>query len=203
MFFRNMLISSNIFITANLSDPCYNYTVLDEPWRATNNTNDSVRRCEKSVIWSGWYRLFINGLSAHIPDTCVAYGSCGSNIALWIRGGHPTVQDGVVTRDVCGYDGGYCCYYGSYPIKVKACPGNYYVYELVRPTLCYLAYCAGDYIYISTFYTFMIFVSLFINHYSSKFSDVSSINTSSTAVIPATLSTAHIIVISIPFGLGT
>uniref|UniRef100_A0A9J8D7S7 Uncharacterized protein n=1 Tax=Cyprinus carpio carpio TaxID=630221 RepID=A0A9J8D7S7_CYPCA len=164
MFFRNMLISCNIFITANLSDPCYNYTVLDEPWRATNNTYGlhSYYMCDQSVTWSGWYRLFINGLSAHIPDTCVVLYSCGTDIALSIRGGHPTVQDGVVTRDVCGYDGGYCCYYGSYPIKVKACPGNYYVYELVRPTLCYLAYCA----------------------------DVSSINTSSTAVIPATLSTA-------------
>uniref|UniRef100_A0A8C1RV15 Uncharacterized protein n=1 Tax=Cyprinus carpio TaxID=7962 RepID=A0A8C1RV15_CYPCA len=42
----------------------------------------------------------------------------------------------------------------------------------------------------STFYTFMIFVSLFINHYSSKLSDVSSINFSSTTVTPVTLSTA-------------
>uniref|UniRef100_A0A8C1RW39 Uncharacterized protein n=1 Tax=Cyprinus carpio TaxID=7962 RepID=A0A8C1RW39_CYPCA len=190
MFFRNMLISCNIFITANLSDPCYNYTVLDEPWRATNNTYASVRRCDQSVTRSGWYRLFINGLSAHIPDTCVAYGSCGTNIALWIRGGHPTVQDGVVTRDVCGYNGGYCCFHRSYSIKVKACPGNYYVYELVRPTGCDFAYCAGNYIYMSTFYTFMIFVSLFINHYSSKLSDVSSINFSSTTVTPVTLSTA-------------
>ncbi|XP_026106091.1 adhesion G protein-coupled receptor E3-like [Carassius auratus] len=148
--------------TATLSDPCYNYNVLDNPWRATNNTHDSVRRCDQSVSWSGWYRLFINGLSAHIPDTCVAWGSCGTDIALWIRGGHPTVQDGVVTRDVCGYYNNYCCIYGSYPIKVKACPGNYYVYELVRPTGCNYAYCA----------------------------DVSSVNTSFTAVTPVTLSTA-------------
>ncbi|KAL0159430.1 hypothetical protein M9458_043155, partial [Cirrhinus mrigala] len=28
------------------------------------------------------------------------------------------------------YVNGYCCGYGSYPIKVKACPDNYYVYEL-------------------------------------------------------------------------
>ncbi|XP_051722691.1 adhesion G protein-coupled receptor E3-like isoform X2 [Ctenopharyngodon idella] len=125
--------------TANLSDPCYNYTVLDNPWRSSN-THASV--CDRSVSWSGWYRLFINSLSAHIPDTCVAQYSCGTGIALWIRGGHPTVEDGVVTRDVCGNWDNYCCYFGSYPVKVKACPGNYYVYELVSPTVCYSAYCA-------------------------------------------------------------
>ncbi|XP_026118108.1 adhesion G protein-coupled receptor E3-like [Carassius auratus] len=63
------------FHKANLSDPCYNYTVLDNPWRATSNTHDSVRS-DTSVSWSGWYRLFINGLSTHVPDTCVARGSC-------------------------------------------------------------------------------------------------------------------------------
>uniref|UniRef100_A0A671LXX0 UMOD/GP2/OIT3-like D8C domain-containing protein n=1 Tax=Sinocyclocheilus anshuiensis TaxID=1608454 RepID=A0A671LXX0_9TELE len=125
--------------------------VLDDPWRATNNTNASVRECDTSVTWSGWYRLFINGLSAQIPDTCVEKTGCGTDIPLWIRGGHPTVKDGVVTRDVCGHWHNYCCYHGSYPIKVKACPGNYYVYELVRPTYCNFAYCAGNYICMSLF----------------------------------------------------
>ncbi|KTG37876.1 hypothetical protein cypCar_00048525, partial [Cyprinus carpio] len=117
-------------------DPCFNYTVLDDPRRATSNQLSSYYyyyyyyMCDQSVTWSGWYRLFINGLSTQIPDTCVAQYSCGTSIPLWIRGGHPTVEDGVVTRDVCGHYNNYCCYYGSYPIKVKACPGNYYVYEL-------------------------------------------------------------------------
>ncbi|XP_073699875.1 adhesion G protein-coupled receptor E3-like [Garra rufa] len=123
-------------------DPCYSYTVLDNPWRDTNNTNDPVKRCDQYVTWSGWYRLFINNMNAHIPDTCVAYGHCGTDLPLWIRGGHPTVQDGVVTRDVCGNNAVYCCYFGSFPIKVKACPGNYYVYELIGSTLCHSGYCA-------------------------------------------------------------
>ncbi|KTF73705.1 hypothetical protein cypCar_00048292 [Cyprinus carpio] len=124
-------------------DPCYNYTVLDEPWRAINNTNASVKKCDDSVTWSGWYRLFISGLNAYIPDTCVEIYSCGTDSPLWIRGGHPTVEDGVVTRDLCGYWENYCCFFVSFPIKVKACPGNYYVYELVSPTRCPLAYCAA------------------------------------------------------------
>ncbi|XDV16235.1 hypothetical protein PO909_016037 [Leuciscus waleckii] len=141
-------------------DPCYNYTVLDDTWRSINNTHASVRNCDKSVSWSGWYRLFINNTSAHIPDTCVAQSSCGADIALWIRGGHPTVTDGVVTRDVCGYGWSYCCFLGSFPIKVKACPDDYYVYELVRPTGFCSAYCA----------------------------DTGSINTSPTTVTPVTIS---------------
>ncbi|KAL1281665.1 hypothetical protein QQF64_000468 [Cirrhinus molitorella] len=127
-------------------DPCYNYTVLDEPWRANSSQQRSnpFYMCDRDLTWSGWYRLFINGLSAQIPDTCIAQYSCGTNITLWIHGGHPTVEDGVVTRDVCGHRDNYCCYYGSYPIKVKACPGNYYVYELVSPAMNYSAYCAGS-----------------------------------------------------------
>uniref|UniRef100_A0A8C2GZN5 UMOD/GP2/OIT3-like D8C domain-containing protein n=1 Tax=Cyprinus carpio TaxID=7962 RepID=A0A8C2GZN5_CYPCA len=122
-------------------DPCYNYTVLENPWRATSNLRASVRMYDCNVTWSGWYRFFINGVSAQIPETCVGYESCGTDVPLWLRDRHPTVMDGVVTRDVCGDYSSTCCFYGSYPIKVKACPGNYYVYELVRPTKCNAAYC--------------------------------------------------------------
>ncbi|XP_052397541.1 adhesion G protein-coupled receptor E3-like [Carassius gibelio] len=129
--------------TVNLSDPCNNYIELNESWRATTYNDTSVLKCDASVTWSGWYRLFINGVSAHIPDTCVDVYRCSTHVPLWIPAGHPTVEDGVVTRDVCGHWDNYCCYYGSFPIKVKACPGNYYVYELVSPTKCAAAYCAA------------------------------------------------------------
>ncbi|XP_073697996.1 uncharacterized protein [Garra rufa] len=143
-------------------DPCYNYTSLDNSWRASNRQSSS-RTCDQAFTWRGWYRLFLHGLSVRISDTCVMKYRCGTDIPLWIRGGHPRFEDGVVSRDVCAHWNNYCCYYGSYPIKVKACPGNYYVYELVRPTVCNSAYCA----------------------------DVSSINTSSTAIIPAMLLTDY------------
>ncbi|KAG1944787.1 putative GPI-anchored adhesin-like protein PGA18, partial [Pimephales promelas] len=148
------------YCAVNPTNPCYNYTVLDNPWRSINNTYARKHMCDVPVSWSGWYRLFINGMSAHIPDTCVVRYSCGTDTGLWIRGGHPTVTDGVVTRDVCGHAYNYCCYFGSFPIKVKACPGDYYVYELVSPTECSIAYCA----------------------------DTGSINTSPTTVTPVTIS---------------
>uniref|UniRef100_A0A8C1LPU0 ZP domain-containing protein n=1 Tax=Cyprinus carpio TaxID=7962 RepID=A0A8C1LPU0_CYPCA len=151
-------ITPPITTTAPPVDPCYNYNVLDDPWRATNNQHSSQIMCDTWVSWSGWYRLFIQSQSVQMPDTCVDENSCGTNAPLWLNGGHPTVEDGVVTRDVCGHWDNDCCHFQSNPIKVKACPGDYYVYELVSPTTCSLAYCA----------------------------DASNINTTSTTVMPET-----------------
>uniref|UniRef100_A0A672MJG6 UMOD/GP2/OIT3-like D8C domain-containing protein n=1 Tax=Sinocyclocheilus grahami TaxID=75366 RepID=A0A672MJG6_SINGR len=128
------------------SDPCYNYESLDRPWRANNESGDYI--CDEHISWNGWYRLFYYGMNIQMPETytCVDEYSCGTIAPLWLNGGHPTVEDGVVTRDVCGHWSNNCCYFQSNPIKVKACPGGYYVYEFVSPSACYLAYCAGKYI---------------------------------------------------------
>uniref|UniRef100_A0A673NPU2 Uncharacterized LOC107748190 n=1 Tax=Sinocyclocheilus rhinocerous TaxID=307959 RepID=A0A673NPU2_9TELE len=135
-------ITPPITTTAPPVDPCYNYNVLDDPWRSTNNQHSSQIMCDTWVSWNGWYRLFIQGQSIQMPDTCVEEYSCGTHAPLWLNGGHPTVEDGVVTRDVCGHWNNDCCAFLSNPIKVKACPGDYYVYEFVSPTTCSLAYCA-------------------------------------------------------------
>ncbi|XP_052406971.1 uncharacterized protein LOC127952514 isoform X1 [Carassius gibelio] len=120
-------------------DPCYNYNSLNETWRATNNSyNSSNIRCD---YLQGWYRLFYNGQSAQMPESCVNQYMCGTYIPMWLNGSHPRLEDGVVTRQVCGSGWSDCCTYRSLPIQVKACPGNYYVYEFVRPVTCG-AYCA-------------------------------------------------------------
>ncbi|KAL1257768.1 hypothetical protein QQF64_011012 [Cirrhinus molitorella] len=132
-----------VFVETPSDDPCYNYTVLDDPWRATDyHQNDSFLMCDQSVNWFGWYRLFIHGQSTQMPDTCVDMNKCGTHAPLWLNGAHPNVEDGVVTRDICGHWSNDCCYFKSTPIRVKACLGNYYVYEFVEPSFCYLAYCA-------------------------------------------------------------
>ncbi|XP_036413131.1 uncharacterized protein LOC118797939 [Colossoma macropomum] len=122
-------------------DPCNNYTSLDQPWRATNETGGS--NCDGNNIWAGWYRLLYNGMSVRMADSCVIRSRCGADFTLWLNGSHPQIENGIVARGVCGMSGSDCCYYRSIPIRVKACPGNYYVYEFVRPTVfCYVAYCA-------------------------------------------------------------
>ncbi|XP_073775035.1 uncharacterized protein isoform X2 [Danio rerio] len=139
---KSIPLLESITTTAPPVDPCNNFLILDEPWRATSNQNSSQLMCDSAVSWSGWYRLFINGQSVQMPDTCVDEYSCGTNAPLWLSGGHPTLEDGVVTRDVCAHWSNNCCYFQSNPIQVKACPGGFYVYEFVRPTTCNLAYCA-------------------------------------------------------------
>ncbi|XP_026102626.1 uromodulin-like [Carassius auratus] len=136
-------VTTTIMTAVPPVDPCYNYNVLDDPWRATNNQYTSEIMCDCEVSWDGWYRLFIQDQSVQMPDTCVDMLSCGTHAPLWLTGGHPTVEDGVVTRDVCGHWDNDCCYFQSNPIKVKACSGNYFVYEFVKPAFCSLAYCAA------------------------------------------------------------
>ncbi|XP_067226363.1 uncharacterized protein [Chanodichthys erythropterus] len=126
-------------------DPCYNYTSLDESWRSTNNTYYYnyyyYGMCDYNVEWNGWYRLFYKGQSVQMPESCVNEGMCGTYYPLWINSPHPQLEDGVVTRQVCLSSWGGCCSYTSHPIRVKACPGNYHVYEFVKPQFC-SAYCA-------------------------------------------------------------
>ncbi|XP_067285877.1 uncharacterized protein [Pseudorasbora parva] len=120
-------------------DPCHNYTSLNESWRATDHYN--LGMCDYNVDWKGWYRLFYNGQNAQMPESCVNHGMCGTYYPLWLNGSHPQLEDGVVTRQVCVSSGDGCCVLTSHPIRVKACPGNYYVYEFVKPMFCG-AYCA-------------------------------------------------------------
>ncbi len=117
--------------------------------------------CDCEVSWNGWYHLIIQGQSVQMPDTCVDQDSCGTHAPLWLNGGHPRVEDGVVTRAVCGHYDNDCCSFQSNPIRVKACPGNYYVYEFVKPAFCFLAYCAGKYNIFSShnFYVALILIS--------------------------------------------
>ncbi|XP_036417475.1 uncharacterized protein LOC118801327 [Colossoma macropomum] len=138
--FVRPFICNAAYCAVNFKDPCNNYTALDQPWRATNATGLWI--CDRNFNWNGWYRLLYYGMNIRMPESCVALSRCGTDITLWLNGSHPQIDDGIVTRGVCGGSGSDCCYYRSTPIRIKACPGNYYVYEFVKPNVCYAAYCA-------------------------------------------------------------
>ncbi|XP_031414129.1 pancreatic secretory granule membrane major glycoprotein GP2-like isoform X2 [Clupea harengus] len=123
------------------SDPCHTYTELNDTWRANTNLDWSVVRCDRDVQWQGWYRMFYQGTSVGMPESCVPTKRCSTNAPLWLNGLHPRQEEGIVTREVCGSYGGNCCYLKPPSIQVKACPGNYTVYKLVDPLGCNLAYC--------------------------------------------------------------
>ncbi|XP_057183358.1 uromodulin-like [Triplophysa rosa] len=131
------------FISPNV-DPCDSYTTLYDVWRSTSNYNYYYKyyygTCDYNFKWNGWYRLFLYGQDAQMPESCVISGSCGTSQPLWLNGHHPQPEEGVVTRQVCTSNWYECFCYSTHSIHVKACPGDYYVYELVSPTLC-SAYC--------------------------------------------------------------
>ena len=77
----------------------------------------------------------------HVPEYCVPINHCGTHAPGWLNGTHPSVHEGIVTRQVCYHWKGKCCYWKN-NIKIRNC-GNYYVYHLVKPPTCLLRYC-GD-----------------------------------------------------------
>ena len=119
-------------------DGCTNYTVLSEADRAQGNAEPPHTRSDDSLL-TGWYR-FQGAAGDQMPDKCVLRYRCGTNHPGWLNGAHPTVAEGVVTRQVCysWYSG--CCW-DTDIIKVKNC-SSYYVYELQK-TPSYLRYCGN------------------------------------------------------------
>ena len=109
-------------------------------------------------------------MNIRMPESCVNEYRCGTDIPLGLSGSHPQIGDGIVTRGVCINSLWNCWYYNYYyyyyyyynvycfmSIRVKACPGNYYVYEFVRPNFCNAAYCAG---------TLLVSIS-FVSHFKA------------------------------------
>ncbi|XP_051529293.1 uromodulin-like [Myxocyprinus asiaticus] len=123
------------------ADPCQRYTALDEPWRATNFKTDGNVHCDLGVNWQGWYRLFLNSASVQMPERCIASQMSGTHAPLWLKSPHPITSDGVVYSNICGNWTNGCCSF-EFPIHIKACPGNYYVYKFIKPPICFLAYSA-------------------------------------------------------------
>ncbi|XP_076864068.1 uromodulin-like [Brachyhypopomus gauderio] len=118
-------------------DPCHYYDVIDDYWRNEIELYSYYRGHDDTLVeWEGWYRLFLQGKSAQLSESCVSYITCGGYTALVLGGSHPQLEDGIVTREIYGYPDSQCnTVHTSNPIQVKACPGNYYVYKLVKPDI--------------------------------------------------------------------
>uniref|UniRef100_A0A8B9HKA7 UMOD/GP2/OIT3-like D8C domain-containing protein n=1 Tax=Astyanax mexicanus TaxID=7994 RepID=A0A8B9HKA7_ASTMX len=136
-------------LSASTGDPCYFYTTLDQPWRATNGSKMSI--CDNNFNWKGWYRLMYNGMNIRMPEICTTFYRCGTYITFWLNGSHPQISDGIITRQACGKAWNTDCCGWSVLMQVKACPGNYYVYEFIKPNICYAAYCSGTQIHSKSF----------------------------------------------------
>eukprot|EP00058_Branchiostoma_floridae_P002561 XP_002588049.1 hypothetical protein BRAFLDRAFT_83029 [Branchiostoma floridae] len=132
---------------AKVHRACNNYITLDEPQRSVHyqidpNTGTSTLLCDKrSEVKNGsWYRFVGEGGVTMATERPLSTNRCGTHAPVWMRGRHPNVTDGVVTRTVCAFWDGNDCKW-SWEIKVLSCPGDYFVYKLRKAKECLLAYC--------------------------------------------------------------
>ena len=141
---------------------CRKYKTLRESWRKITgygpSTGNGKYNCDLprnggGGIKEGWHR-FSGAAGTHLPTNRLNSGSgvkevCGTSIVAWIDGSHPTIYDGVVSRDFCfEWTTGPCQY--TVRSEVKTCPDpknpgeTFYVYKLKYPPgiTCNWAYCA-------------------------------------------------------------
>ncbi len=122
------------------------YTTLSEVWRSTANEIEKgdTPICDRNyIVDDTWYR-FNSSVGNEMPTTNPGYRKCGTYIPIWMKGTHPTTNDGVIDATACaGVPRRRPPGCGvSYKIKVVNCAG-YYLYRLKSPQQCALAYCAG------------------------------------------------------------
>ena len=97
-----------------------------------------------NTLGPGWFR-FQGAAGSRMPTSCPPIQRCNTYATGWINGGHPTVADGKVTRQVCFHYWSNCCQ-SSTNIKVRNC-GSFYVYHLNgtdQANYCHLGYCGTD-----------------------------------------------------------
>ncbi|KAL9961956.1 hypothetical protein ACROYT_G031001 [Oculina patagonica] len=126
-----------------LGAECSLYTVDVEADRSVSFPRGAGAsyKCDRDTLTPGWYRF--NGTAgSKMPTTCVPKSMCNTDASGWLNGAHPTLQDGVVSRNVCFNWNGNCCNW-VVGIKVRNC-GLFYVYELVKTPACHLRYCVTN-----------------------------------------------------------
>lgn len=147
-----MLVSPNQFCLQHIwlklsvvfiipGDECLRYKFLPEADRSQTYDYRKVSGghpiCD-NTLQRDWYR-FVGLAGDRMPDECVPSYHCGTQAAGWLRGGHPSIHDGVVSRTVCYHWINNCCW-RSNNILVRNC-GSFYVYRLQKPPRCQYRYC--------------------------------------------------------------
>ena len=105
---------------------------------------DTTGKLKCDATLRGWYRLQ-GDAGRQMMTTCPLINKCGGSYSAWLKGGHPTVAQGNVSKKVCinKHSGGDCCHFHFF-ITVKNC-GSYFIYKLLpRVASCYFRYCGTD-----------------------------------------------------------
>ncbi|CAH3189906.1 unnamed protein product, partial [Porites evermanni] len=118
---------------------CQNYGSLNNADRKITYGRPN-NYCDRA-IGPGWFR-FEGSAGTRMPTSCPPTNRCNTDATGWLNGGHPTVADGQVSRQVCFHWTSGCCEWST-TIKVRNC-GLYYVYYLSSTPTCHLRYCGTD-----------------------------------------------------------
>ena len=125
------------FVFSGNKTECVEHRTIDDDSRShrysasNNNKNDRY-------LPEGWYRFVTR---TRMNTKCVTAGNNKCNTAYigYLSQNHPSVEEGIVTRQVCFSYPSYCCRYSTY-IKVLNC-GSFYVYKLKPTPVSWARYC--------------------------------------------------------------
>ena len=118
---------------------CLQYESLADSDRHRNYLIYYGNKCD-NYLTEGWYR-FYGRAGKLMASSCVPTHRCDTAFTGWMKGSHPTFDEGVVTRTVCFHGYRDCCY-KSVDIDVRSC-GSFYVYRLKTLTFCSARYCGS------------------------------------------------------------
>ena len=130
-----MLEYSDTFLILAVSE-CSQYKFLNDSDR--RNDFGRGKKCDRNLK-EDWYR-FSAGAGTSIATQCIPDAQrCGTDLPGWMDGAHPTVDEGVVSRNVC-FSGYRNCCYRNVTINVRNC-SSFFVYRLKSLSYCNSRYC--------------------------------------------------------------
>ena len=115
---------------------CVKHMIIDDDSRYIGYRDSDDYKCDQ-YLTEGWYRF----VTRQRMNTNCGYSKywCNTKYFGWLNGNHPSVEDGIITRQVCFSYSSCSCSYSTY-IKVLNC-GSFYVYKLKPTPTCQLRYC--------------------------------------------------------------
>ena len=123
------------FVTYAVAPECHHYVVMGEPGRHQSYGRGS--NSDGSLV-PGWYRFKTSSYNKML-NKCIPHHRCLTDMPGWLNGEHPSLKDGIVTREVC-FNGFYNCCYRRVQISVRECDG-FSVYKLKPSPAGKFRYC--------------------------------------------------------------
>lgn len=118
---------------------CKEYRILQAPDRSIHHPYTPSAPCDFNLKPS-WYR-FEGRAGTAMANSCPSRFKCGTIVPGWLNGPLPSVQDGIVSREICFNQDRNCCF-TSTQAKVRNCAG-FYVFYLRSAPYCQLRYCGN------------------------------------------------------------